>query len=239
MPTCVAFSARSKRQCRNQAMPGSNFCEVPSHQAQGASDPGEGARAAQPFEADPPPPAPAPAPAPVLESAPPPPSDDPWAGLESLPMAAGPEAEPAAQAPEARELHAPELEPGADPASWVSELPEPAQLMAGRWTPEKTRRLVVPAVNAIFSRSGKEKLTPGEEEYTAEVFAAIADDWLSRVDPNSKWGALSLWCLTVPLPRYLADIITAARSRPKPVAAPVESSAPVEAAPAGPGAFSW
>jgi len=182
---------------------------------------------------------------------------DPWAGLD-LPPAPGADSEPGASPPADVQEDRPEVIPlvsptAADPSApdaWLDSLKAPAVAVlgtqaGGRWTPENTGRIINPALNALFEGTGKEKMSPADERYTGEVWAPILEDLLSRVDPNSKWGALSLWALMVPGSRYIPDAVGMALGRkkaPAAIAAPAPQAAadaPPVAVPVTERAFSW
>lgn len=98
------------------------------------------------------------------------------------------------------EIH-PEGGPGGSSspgASLLARCPGPYGIREGR----KVQALVC---NRIFESTGKPPLSEDELEFGAEPWAAAMNEVLGAIDPNSPWGAMSLWAVAVVGPRYAGD----------------------------------
>ncbi|NIR80188.1 MAG: hypothetical protein GWO00_18055 [Gemmatimonadetes bacterium] len=68
------------------------------------------------------------------------------------------------------------------------------------------KRLQRAVCNRLFEQYGKDRLTPDEEEFGGEAWAAVANYYLAQVDPNSPWGAWFLAVAVTAGPRFLPDV---------------------------------
>lgn len=102
-------------------------------------------------------------------------------------------------------------------------------LVSGRagWKAADAGRVVNPLVDRLFERGGKDPQTKDEREFTGDTFAKVFNaTLLAKIDPNSPWGALSLWSLMVPGSRYLPDLVDRMMGRSSAPAPAVPSPSP-------------
>lgn len=76
----------------------------------------------------------------------------------------------------------------------------------GPWGPREGAAIQRAAVDRLLRRFGKDPLTEAEVQFGAEPFAATANYLLRDLDPNSPFGALSLYALVVLGPRFAPDV---------------------------------
>ena len=105
-------------------------------------------------------------------------------------------------------------EPGPEAAAVPSEFSSPLlQRFPGPFNRREGERVQRVVMNGIFRRFGKEPLSRDELEYGAEPWAACLNYTLGRVDPNTPWGAMSLYLLVTAGPRFVPDAARAVGQR--------------------------